>query len=126
MPVHAKRQRSRVVNLKPGEPQQFELELEADAHAIKLWWPNGVGAQPLYAVNVTFTPTSRSRWTSTGQSSGGALVSTTRRIGFRYVALVTGDDTNASYVSASIGQQGTSHVGMAFRVNGALASLFRV
>ena len=42
-----------------------------------------------------------------------------RTIGFRFVALVTGNDTSPSYVAAAKGQQGTEHLGMLFRVNGA-------
>ena len=32
------------------------MSVTADAADIKLWWPAGVGAQPLYDVDVTFTP----------------------------------------------------------------------
>ena len=49
----------------------------------------------------------------------GSGVSASRRIGFRFVALVTGNDTDPSYVEASKSAQGTDHLGMLFRVNGA-------
>lgn len=44
---------------------------------------------------------------------------TQRRLGFRYFALVTGDDTDAAYVASARQEQGTASVGMYFRINGA-------
>ena len=83
-----------------------KVTVEIEASKVKLWWPNGMGKQNLY--NVT------AQWLD---SASG--VSASRRIGFRFVALVTGNDTDPSYVAASKGAQGTDHLGMLFRVNGA-------
>ena len=41
-------------------------------------------------------------------------------MGFRYFALVTGNDTDPSYVAKARASEGTSEHGMYFRVNGAL------
>jgi beta-mannosidase len=78
------------------------------ASGVALWWPNGYGAQPLYAVTATFTP-----------SSGKLAPSTTRNIGFRYAALVTFNDTNAAAIANASTFDGTFNNGMFFRVNGA-------
>ncbi len=84
------------------------LEVTVPATAIKLWWPARVGAQPLYGVNATWVPS----------GSGGTLVAD-RRVGFRYFALVTGNDTDAAWVAAHASGDGTAALGMRFRVNGA-------
>ena len=68
----------------------------------------GLGKQPLYSLSVILVPPS-------GQS-----LSTSRRIGFRSFALVTGNDTDPTYVQRALGQDGTDTQGMLFRVNGAL------
>lgn len=73
--------------------------------------PAGVGKQPLFNVTATLT-------TASGGSSTG--VSTSRRIGFRSVALVTGNDTDAAFRQQAAMQQGTMLHGMVFRVNGAV------
>jgi len=80
----------------------YNVTLLATANDIKLWWPNGLGDHPLYEVKVT---------TSTG-------ISTSRRVGFRHFAIVTGNETDPNYVSNSTNQSGTSDFGMYFRVNG--------
>jgi beta-mannosidase len=81
-----------------------ELTLKATAAQIQLWWPTGVGRQPLYNITAAVAQT----------------VETTRQIGFRHFALVTGNDTDPSYVAESKGLQGsTLNFGMLFRVNGA-------
>ena len=56
-----------------------------------------------------------------GASSTAAAttVSAHRRVGFRFFALVTGNDTDPAYVAGSKGKDGTSSLGMLWRVNGA-------
>lgn len=83
--------------------------LQAPASNIELWWPTGLGAQKQYNISVTFT------------NSNGALAGPTasRMIGFRYFALVTGNDTDPNYVRDSATASGSSDFGMFFRVNGA-------
>ncbi len=71
-----------------GESKQV-LTIHATAEQIKLWWPVGHGAQPLYNISVSFSP-----------SGGGKTIETTRRVGFRMFAVVTGDDTDAAWVAA--------------------------
>lgn len=74
---------------------------------VKLWWPNGYGAQTTYPLTVTFTP-----------SSSSTSLSTARSIGFRFLSLVTGDDTDPAYVASASRANGNSDFGMRFRVNG--------
>ena len=64
--------------------------------------------------------------TRVGSSKGVVTVAppvvaaASRRIGFRYVALVTGNDTDPDYVQRAASEQGTELHGMFFRVNGAV------
>lgn len=67
----------------------------------------GLGAQPLYRVSATFL------------DDAGPQLQAQRRIGFRTFALVTGNDTDPSYVQRSLDADGTDTQGMLFRVNGA-------
>lgn len=75
---------------------------------MKLWWPSGAGEQHLYNITATFAPT------------GGLPVSTKRRLGFRFFALVTGNDTDPSYVEKAAREEGSGNHGMYWRVNGAI------
>jgi beta-mannosidase len=93
------------------------------AKDVKLWWPNGHGAQPLYNLSVSFVPSGATTAAITGSAQAGAVaaapISTHRRVGFRFFALVTGNDTDPAYVAASKGQDGTEKLGMLWRINGA-------
>ena len=51
----------------------LNVSLPVAASDIELWWPAGYGTQPLYDVNVTFTP------------ARGTAIAVSRRIGFRLV-----------------------------------------
>ena len=94
--------------LPPGD-SSLTLTLTATAAQILLWWPNGMGQQPLYNVTATWTPA----------SSGGPTTSS-RQLGFRVAALVTVNDTNATVVQESVGADGSgAGFGMFFRINGA-------
>eukprot|EP01052_Picozoa_sp_SAG31_P020589 SAG31_NODE_1556_length_7893_cov_1.993585_3_plen_376_part_00 len=87
------------------------LEAEQTRHA-QLWHPNGHGAQVLYNISATFTPI----------STDGIVVSatTSRRIGFRHVVLVTiKNDTDPRVLAAAAQETGTGQHTMFFRVNGA-------
>jgi hypothetical protein len=78
------------------------VELLATAAQVDLWWPNGVGRQPLYNVSA-----------SVGNGNATAAAAATRRIGFRTFALVTGANTQPSDHGPTLTN------GMYFRVNGA-------
>eukprot|EP01046_Picozoa_sp_COSAG06_P002943 COSAG06_NODE_108_length_23594_cov_43.013450_12_plen_1117_part_00 len=100
------------------------VTINAAAADIKLWWPAGHGAQPLYNVTVTFEPTSSSSRallsaTASASASASAAVSATRRIGFRMFALVTGNDTNPEWLKNNTNGDGTDTFGMYWRINGA-------
>jgi beta-galactosidase/beta-glucuronidase len=100
------------VRIPAGDSNQT-LDMTAEATEMKLWWPAGLGEQPLYNVTVTFTPASAS------SDRVGAALSATRRIGFKYFALVTGDDTAPGYIEKNKNADGNDNNGMFFRVNGA-------
>jgi hypothetical protein len=76
---------------------------------VELWWPNGMGAQKLYLMQVRLV-----------QPNGSKSRAITKRIGFRTAALVTIDDTNDETVSQNESGEGSGSHGMYFRVNGAL------
>ena len=94
----------------PSGDSAISLQLTASAAQIKLWWPAGVGDQPLYNVTATWTTTTTQTQTRVSSAAnnvaggrGGASISATRRFGFRVFALVTINDTDATYVwSASL------------------------
>lgn len=93
------------VDVPPGD-STFDVMIGATASQINLWWPNGLGEQYLYNVTTTLHASS-------------SVIQTTRRIGFRHFAIVTGNDTSVPYVENSVNKTGTSDMGMFFRVNGA-------
>jgi hypothetical protein len=105
-----------VVTLPAGE-STLSLQLAATASEIKLWWPRGEGAQPLYDVQATWTPARLAR--AAAIAAHASSTNATRRIGFRVFALVTVNDTDAAYVAANASADGTGRHGMFFRVNGA-------
>lgn len=93
------------VTLRPGS-STVTVTLVANPTDYSLWWPNGLGQQPLYDVIITWAPT----------SPASPVLSTTRRIGFRVFALVTDDDSDPSSLS---GVNGSGNLTMRFKVNGA-------
>ena len=101
---------SRNVSIPAGE-SNATLTVAAPADQVELWWPAGMGPQPLYDVTVGLTAVG---------AVGKGVVEATRKIGFRYVALVTGNDTDPSYVAHAAASEGTSSHGMYLRVNGAV------
>ena len=82
--------------------------LRISAADVDLWWPRGLGAQPLYDLSVRVTA-----------GGGRGVLQGSRRVGFRFFAIVTGNDTNEAYVQANAQADGTDTQGMRFRVNGA-------
>ena len=104
---------SRVTTLVPGD-NVVTLSLAASAAQIKLWWPAGTGAQPLYNISVAFAATPVAH-----RPAAGSAIQAVRRVGFRVFALVTGNDTDAAYVAKAATEEGTGDFGMFWRVNGA-------
>lgn len=116
----------------PAGDSAVSVQLRAAAQDVALWWPNGVGRdqRPLYNVTTTWTsasavgsnlgaPGSATEQSSTHDTTAQSIVSATRRIGFRVPALVTVNDTNATYVANNTHTDGSGTHGMFFRVNGA-------
>eukprot|EP01048_Picozoa_sp_COSAG05_P004578 COSAG05_NODE_251_length_12871_cov_4.691669_12_plen_215_part_00 len=79
----------------------------------RLWHPTGHGEQIRYGITATFTPT-----TATGAVVAAAST-TTRKLGFRHVALVTINDTDPATAARAATQDGSGQLTMFFRVNGA-------
>uniref|UniRef100_A0A7S0IZA9 beta-mannosidase n=1 Tax=Calcidiscus leptoporus TaxID=127549 RepID=A0A7S0IZA9_9EUKA len=100
------------VDLPEGE-SNVTLHADADARAIKLWWAAGMGSQPLYNLTVSFSPE------GSADAAPPVVVRALRRVGFRYFALVTGNDTDPAYVKEAASAEGTVSHGMYWRLNGA-------
>ena len=88
------------VAVAPGETA-LALSLQR-ASGVALWRPNGLGARTFYEVSVAANN-----------------IKTKRRVAFRTVAVVTGDDTDPAYVKESANASGTASHGLFLRVNGA-------
>ena len=94
------------INLPAGDSVHSPV-LDVPASEVQLWWPRGLGAQPLYDLNIRV------------ERASFPAFAASRRVGFRFVALSTGNDTDEEYVRQSSGVDGTDTFGMKLRVNGA-------
>jgi hypothetical protein len=65
------------------------LNVSLSAQGVALWWPNGMGAQSLYSLQVSL---------QMDASAGESALTASRMIGFRTGYLVTGNDTDPNYV----------------------------
>jgi beta-mannosidase len=74
------------------------------AKNVSLWWPCGAGGQ--YKISATFVV-------------GAVSVSTRRQVGFRTIAIVTGNDTDAVQRESMQRNDGSARFGHFWRVNGA-------
>jgi len=102
------------VSVPVGNSTATTLRINATATDIKLWWPAGVGSQPLYNLTVSFIP---------APGTGSALsepISVMRKVGFRDIAIVTSNDTDPAVVARAEKEEGSDDHGLYFRVNGAL------
>ena len=88
------------------------LKINLHASNVKLWWPNGLGDQPLYKVQVSLV---------SENSSDDANLWIQKRVGFRIVALVTSNDTKLPHETEKmLRSAGSGRLGMFFRINGAV------
>lgn len=77
------------------------------ASGVQLWWPLGMGAQPLYQV------------TATAQVVGAqGVAASSRALGFRVAYLVTADDADPAVLANPLAD-GSGNFTMRFKVNGA-------
>lgn len=98
------------------------IEVNLTATGVKLWWPRALGGQHLYNVSVTFVPGTR----HAVEAPMVAPIRTSRRIGFRFAAMVTINDTNASAVAAARNSEGNPQHTLFLRVNGVAMGLYCV
>ena len=82
--------------LAPGDAAALTLSIAVPVGAIRLWWPNGVSAphgalQPLYTLTAAIT------------LGGRVVVSDSRRVGFRCIAIVTDDDSDPAHLANMTG-----------------------
>ena len=107
------------VSLPQGE-SQVNVSLQAASADVRLWWPVGLGQQHLYYLNVSFMPADLqfSSMYSTLVHNSRSLVSTSRRLGFRYFSLVTGNETDPDWLREATGRDGSGEHGLYFKVNG--------
>jgi len=120
----------------PFGDSAVSVSLHATAQQVRLWWPNGVGpdTRPLYNVTVSWVPaapvagvteaqqgaqTPQGQRRQQQQQALEQQATSVRRIGFRVPALVTGNDTNATWVAGNANADGSDTHGMFLRVNGA-------
>ena len=92
----------------PAGVSAASVYIDVSPEEILLWWPTGLGAQPLYDVDI-----------SIATASVKTPLHIHRRIGFRYFAIVTGNDTDDDYVQTNADVDGTDTMGMRFCINGA-------
>jgi hypothetical protein len=89
---------------------------------IKLWWPNGMGEQPLYDFSVETSM--KGLCCNQMKKRNGLQMKIVKRIGFRATALVTVDETRIARMevqqSSHDKDEGSGQHGMYFRVNGAI------
>jgi beta-mannosidase len=95
------------VSIPPGYGQLVVTPFNASSSQIELWWPSGLGTQPLYDVRVVLT----------NPSTNGAIADS-RSIAFRVASLVTGNDTNPDYVKNNQNTDGSDSFGLMWRING--------
>lgn len=78
-----------------------------DPSSVQLWWPNGMGSQPLYNAKVDIIGGGRGRF------EGGSVANAERRVGFRTIVLNLGEIT-PEQLAKGVGDGANWH----FEVNG--------
>lgn len=95
------------VELQPGD-NVVQLTIPVGPGQVSLWWPNGLGEQTLYDLTAyaDINP----------KADDSSIRNITRRVGFRFVALVTGDDSEPTKLQ---GKDGSGEFTMRINCNGA-------
>ena len=76
----------------PAGESALSVTLDVDGPA--LWWPQGHGAQTLHALNVMLQAAASAAPGGQQQRQQAMVVHASRSVGFRTLALVTGNDTD--------------------------------
>lgn len=100
--------RAPVSTLLDGLSTTVTISLIVPKEAVELWWPNGMGNQPLYNIYVQ-TNHARDKWIQ-------------KRVGFRTTSLVTTNESSIVDMKKELhdNTEGSGQHGMYFRVNGAI------
>jgi hypothetical protein len=93
-------------NVSAGESNVTLVLPATVTRSVRLWHPRNHGGQPLYNITASFVP-------SSVMGIPAHVAKATRRIGFRHVALVTVNESNAT-----MSQAATGTFTYFFRVNG--------
>ena len=103
----------------PAGTSNFTVIVAAQSTDIALWWPVGLGDRPFYNISASLVSKGEAEDAMNATEVSGA--STVRRIGFRTLAIVTGNDTDPAWVAANADADGSADpaLGMLFRINGA-------
>ncbi|KAL3920780.1 MAG: hypothetical protein SGILL_003085 [Bacillariaceae sp.] len=88
-------------------PDVVTLSIDVPKDEVELWWPRGMGKQPLYNISVGMRGSNRTDWIQ-------------KRVGFRVSALVTTNDTATVEEGNDQSEESSGQHGMFFRINGAV------
>lgn len=102
-------------SLGPNEVSKITLSLNVPAGMVRLWWPNGVAAargakQPLYTISLSY------HTKNAGKDKDKAVFVTSKKIGFRTLAVVTSDDSKPDRIA---NLSGSGSLTLRYVVNGA-------
>ena len=101
----------------PNAETTFTVQVNVPKGSVDLWWPAGMGEQPLYPLVVEVVDLNTGEIIYGGSNNGAGV---TFNVAFRSINLVTINDQDADAVDAAKISQGSGTSGMFFRVNGGL------
>ena len=103
----------------PAGNSNHTLEIGAEqTQGVRLWQPTGHGAQSRYVITASYTPAAAATAAAIGGFSDFSYVTaatTSRKIGFRHIALITVNDTDPAIAAKAAQASGTGQFTMFFR-----------